>query len=222
MPPTRRRYRNEALNDFADKLPSERFGVIFDVGANIGQSTTEFVEVYPEARVFAFEPIAASFAELLEASRDLPNVVCNQLAIGPRPSSGVMKSVGTSTGNKIITGRPPGPDQEDVQIVRGDDFCAAHDIEHIDFLKVDTEGFDLDVLCGFQKMLATEDIDVLQVEAGVYAGSPRHVPLRRFTGYLEPMGYHLFGIYGAARDFRRLPVLARCDLVFISDAVVQR
>jgi len=39
--------------------------------------------------------------------------------------------------------------------------------------------------------LSTEDIDVVQVEAGMYAGSPRHVPFHRFTGYLEPMGYHL-------------------------------
>jgi len=108
-----------------------------------------------------------------------------------------------------------------VAIVRGDDFCEDRDIRHIDFMKADTEGADLDVLCGFLRMLSTEDIDVVQVEAGMYAGSPRHVPFHRFTGYLEPMGYHLFRIYGPMRDFRGMPVFARCDLVFISDAVVQ-
>lgn len=31
--------------------------VVFDVGANVGQSTKRFLDWFPDARIFAFEPV---------------------------------------------------------------------------------------------------------------------------------------------------------------------
>jgi FkbM family methyltransferase len=181
----------------------------------------EFAETYPDATIHAFEPITAAYDELVTAVQGLQKVTTHRYAIGSKPSTAVMKSVGVSTGNKIITGRPPGADQEQVEVINGDQFCEANGIPRINYLKVDTEGFDLQVLLGFQKMLAESAIDVIQVEAATFIDNFRQVPISRIIGYLEPMDYHLFGFYGPARDFRGLPVLARVDPVFNSRPVIE-
>ena len=45
-----------------------------------------------------------------------------------------------------------------------DGFCAEHAIDHINLVKTDTEGHDIHVMRGAQKMLESEKIDVYQFE----------------------------------------------------------
>jgi hypothetical protein len=45
-----------------------------------------------------------------------------------------------------------------------DNFCKTNGIDHIDFLKIDTEGNELNILKGARKLLETENIDVIQFE----------------------------------------------------------
>jgi FkbM family methyltransferase len=216
------RFRLAALNDFPTRLPQQPFDVVFDVGANIGQSTLELAAAYPEAAIWAFEPIGSAFEELTTAVATLDRVKPQNLALGATASVQVMKSEGTAGANRIILGRELQPDHEEVRVVAGDEFCATHSIEYIDFLKVDAVGFDLEVIRGFHGLLGRGGIDVVQVEAGIYPNHPRQVPLERFRGYLEPLGFHLFGIYGQARGHRGAPVLSRIDAVFISQAAIER
>lgn len=221
-----RRYRFGVLNDLPSKLPNQPMGLILDVGANVGQTSLELAEAYPEARILAFEPAAATFVELETAVGDLPNVEARQLGLAARAGEAVMLTEGASTGFKIVSpevlARRRGAASEEITVVSGDDWCASEGIEHIDFLKVDTAGYDLEVLRGFHGMFGAGAIDVLQVEAGMYADNPRQVAFERFRGYLEPLGYQLFGVYGQARGYRGLPVLARADVVFISAATIER
>ncbi len=54
--------------------------VAFDVGANIGQTTEVILEHYPNAQIFAFEPVSATFAAYKERFGNRQNVTPNQLA----------------------------------------------------------------------------------------------------------------------------------------------
>jgi FkbM family methyltransferase len=217
----RPRYKAGALNDFPTRLPNQQFEVIFDVGANVGQSALEFAAAYPDAAVWAFEPVPASYDALVKAVTALGNVTAIPDAMGALASTGLIRSSGTSPGNKLVSGGTQGPGLDPVSIITGDEFCATNDIAHVDFLKIDTVGHDLDVLLGFHHMLGDNAIDVLQVEAGTYIENRRQVPLERLRGFLEPLGYHLFGIYGQARGFEGLPVLSRVDAVFASTPALE-
>jgi FkbM family methyltransferase len=216
-----RKFKAAALNDFPAKLPSERFEVIFDVGANVGQSALEFAAAYPEADVWAFEPVTAAFDALVTATAALPAVRPVQTAMGALEGSAIMRSDGTSAGNKLLSGGAVAPGREEVAVVTGDAFCEENEVERIGFLKIDTVGHDLQVLRGFHHMLGGELVDVLQVEAAMYRDSTR-VPLERLRGYLEPLGYQVFGIYGQARGHAGMPVLTRMDVVFVSPATIER
>lgn len=43
--------------------------VIFDVGANIGQTASKFAQSFPKAKIFSFEPVTATFKQLRENTK---------------------------------------------------------------------------------------------------------------------------------------------------------
>ena len=61
---------------------------------------------------------------------------------------------------------------ETVDIVTLDEFCQTKRIDQINYLKIDTEGGDLEVLKGAANMLTEQRIDFVEVEAGIYQGWP--------------------------------------------------
>jgi FkbM family methyltransferase len=209
-----------ALKDFSTKLPNQSFDVIFDVGANVGQSTAEFVAAYPSASIWAFEPVTAAFEALVSSIPSGASVQTVQTAFGATDGEAVMRSEGTSVGNKLVATSTPAPGREVVSITTGDAFCAANGIDRVNFLKIDTVGHDLDVLRGFHGMLGSSTVDVVQIEAALFRETAR-VPLERVRGYLEPLGYHMFGIYNQARGYSGKPVLTRADVVFLSTPTIE-
>ena len=65
----------------------------------------------------------------------------------------------------------------------------------IDFLKIDTEGVDLDVLKGGQSLLQSGAIPFILAEVGFHPNDDRKVLFDEVRHFLMPFGYHLFGIY---------------------------
>jgi len=74
-----------------------------------------------------------------------------------------------------------------VKVVCLDDFCEANGVEYIDFLKIDTEGHELEVLRGAVKLIAKNRISLIQFEFNEMNVLPRvflrdfYQLLRRFT-----------------------------------------
>jgi FkbM family methyltransferase len=213
-------FERHKFRDFHKLLPRVEVRTIFDVGANVGKTVAQARRFYPESEIYAFEPVKASYEEMVSLiGPDDKGVHTFNAAVGARPGEGFITAEGTRPQNRLVEANSRRQTQP-VQILAGDEFCESHGIPRINFLKIDTEGHDLDVLRGFQKMLGEERIDLLQVEAGMTAGNNLHVPLDRFQGYLEPMGYSLFRIY-EQKGWRKVggPVLGFANPVFVSESV---
>ena len=56
--------------------------IIFDIGANIGISAIYFSHRFPDAKIYAFEPIKENYQLLLENTAGLKNVKAFQVAFG--------------------------------------------------------------------------------------------------------------------------------------------
>lgn len=111
---------------------------------------------------------------------------------------------------------------ESVTMARGDTFCAERAIEEIGFLKIDTEGHDLEVLRGFRTMLKAARIDLVEVEVSMNPENRRHVPFERAKSYLERFGYRLFLIHEQAREgAARGPIIRRANVVFCSARLIE-
>lgn len=155
-----------------------RPAVIFDVGANQGEWTLKFVEgMSNHLDVYSFEPLPNTYACLEQNLRasNFPASV-HPVNAGLGDSTGTVKMYvdvnnPTAGTNSLVqrNARAYGLSQKEVNgitVLRGDDFCADHSIDHIDFMKIDTEGYECSVIKGFVNMLRRRKIDVIQFEYG--------------------------------------------------------
>ena len=201
-------------------LPAFTPTTIFDVGANVGQSAIAFATAFPNAAIYSFEPIANTYQELVARTLALPKVRTFRLAFGQTPGQAPMLvNPNSSTASRVSVEAPrPFEHVEMVPMGTGDSFCAAHAITRIGFLKIDTEGHDLDVLMGFANMLTEKRIDLAEAEVSMNRLNTKHIALDRVKGYMESIGYSLFHIYDQTLDvaFSGRPILRRSNVVFIS------
>lgn len=219
-PATAEKIEPRQLATIAARLPGYQFRVIFDVGANVGQSAIGFAKAYPEAQIHSFEPVPASYAKLEEATRDIENITAHNFALGRAAEERVMQVSGTSPSNLIVEGAP-GEDLVPIRTEIGHEVATRLGIRAISFLKIDTEGFDLEVLLGFRPLMPA--IDFIQVEAAMNIHNRRHVPFRVLEDELRAMGFHLLHIFeqNARRIGAGIPILRRCNPLFVNARLVE-
>src|SRR5437867_13004736 len=139
------------------KLAATPAPLIFDVGANRGQTIEQFRRYFERPLIHAFEPGRSAFAELQRRSAGISDLVLNNTALGARAESrsfldndhddmsSFLEPSVTAWGE--IKSRYP------VDVITLDDYCEARGIGRIDILKIDTQGFDLQVLAGAQRLM---------------------------------------------------------------------
>jgi FkbM family methyltransferase len=217
----------DLFGDIRNCLPRAKVSTVFDVGANVGQSAKEFVKNFPDSQIYCFEPVEEVYRKLQAELRSHTNVRTFQFALGARAGQRQMVLQGPPEMNFL---QPEGADLsvydeadlEQVSLQTLDDFCQKQGITHIDFLKIDTEGADLDVLKGTESMLDSQEVDIIQVEAGANWQNQRHVGFEYFSKFMAQRDYCLFGIYEQVNEWpTEAPNLRRMNPIFISDRIVK-
>ena len=218
----------EPAQDISRFLPIFQARTVFDVGANLGQSAILFLAWFPESKIYCFEPVGETFSQLQKNFMGNNRIDFFHLAFGHTSTKGKMLLKGKSemfTLSKMQEMEASGYDAcrtEEVEVATIDEFCRAKEIDRINFLKVDTEGGDLDVLRGAEHMLIEQQIDVIQVEAGMNQKNKWHIPLEILKTHLESKDYYLFGIYDQVNEWpTNEPHLRRSNPIFISRRVVE-
>lgn len=124
-------------------------GTMIDVGAHVGNSLLPFAK--KEWSIFAFEPDKNNRKELVTNTSNLSNVQIDTRAVSNEDN--LELDFFSSNVSKGISGLSNFHDSHKktdvVKTVTLKTFCQQNKIEDISFLKIDTEGFDLFVLKGF-------------------------------------------------------------------------
>jgi FkbM family methyltransferase len=203
-------------------LPAFRPTTIFDIGANAGDTTEILAERFPEARVHAFEPIPSAYRQLQERMRPYRQVRCHELALSDRTASTWMEVPDNTRLARIVSTPQGGQSAIQVRTMTGDAFSDQERITRIDFLKVDTEGHDLDVLRGLESMLVGQQVGLIDIEVGFLSDSDRQVPLGVVQAHLGGLGYLPFWLHERTLDlyFSGRPMLRRVNMVFVSRQLV--
>ena len=113
--------------------------------------------------VHAFEPTSGTFSYLSEKFKGSELVSLNKVAMSDRSGEAEFFVVGDLEGTNSLL-RNEGTTVEMVRTLRMDDFLAAEQIDHVLFVKSDTEGHDLNVLLGAVETFQKGRIDVWQFE----------------------------------------------------------
>jgi FkbM family methyltransferase len=194
-------FSKEIARYFDDRAPL----VIFDVGACEGEDTIRLKRRFPNACIYAFEPLpenATKVQQNLETYR-VSDVEVFQLALSDRPgrtefyvSSGhpdhIPRTEDWDYGNKSSSLLPPKEHtmlspwvQFDrtihVQTQRIDFFCDKHSIDRIDLMYLDVQGAEIMVLRGagdYVKRTGAIWMEVGAIE--LYEGQPLKNDVQRF------------------------------------------
>jgi FkbM family methyltransferase len=120
---------------------------ILDIGANIGAAAVFLATTYPKAIVYALEPASTPFDLLKQNVESLANVrifPCGLLSEDKRVS--LFQGRNDSVESSIFpTGRTSG-DCETITLRSAPHFLAEQGIDHVDILKLDTEGCEVPIL----------------------------------------------------------------------------
>jgi len=204
--------------------------VVFDVGANDGRTILRLSGQLGHPRILAFEPVSSTYGTLLERTAHLPNVRAFQLALGAASGTHEIYLNDIDAMNSLSPGWTAAPKgTEIVRVKTVDEVMAEQGIDFIHLLKVDTEGFDLEVLKGADEALRASRVAIVQVEVGVEQLPKEFPSLEDVRRHLEARRYFLYGIYNQCRTRARPPegwpedelagysaeVLAYCDALFI-------
>lgn len=203
-------YEAAYLRELQRFLPLTRRRTLLDVGANIGTHSVAFARTFAE--VHAFEPnpmLWPSFERHVELNK-LKNVRLHKIGLGEQDETLPFYlteydnlGLGTAAVDQVYD--VPLRQAGTIRVVNGDAFLAASGIGAIDFVKIDVQGLEMQVLRGLTATLAEHRPYVwLEVneptlkDAGSLAGLSR----------LVPFPAKLFKFEHAQRGFRNTVTIA--------------
>ncbi len=164
------------LDEFAfqcNYFKNSSVSVIFDLGANNGDITQRYLDLFPQAIIHCFEPVSASFFKLKSKFKDNPRVILNNFAISNEVGTSklfINKNIDTSS---LLESKEIGlgcdknlklNEVQEIQTTTIDHYSRLNDISLIDILKMDIQGGEFSALIGSEKMLSSQKINLIYFE----------------------------------------------------------
>jgi FkbM family methyltransferase len=194
--------------------------VVVDVGAHNGRWSEAVLALAQPERLVALEPTPASFASLQARLGSDPRVVLHEVAAGSEPGTAELNLMTMTSFNslrrpsEIIEGvySTVSASTATVRMTPLDDLLST--LERVHLLKIDTQGFEDEVLSGAGETLRKTEaimIEVMFVEH--YVGDQL---FHQLDATLRGAGFVLFdlGNFTRARDRR----LLWCDAIYLNPA----
>lgn len=170
---------------------------IFDVGANVGQTSIDYAAHFPTAAIYAFEPIKSTYEKLCSNTQHLPQIKSMHLGIGNTfesleisllPETNAQQN---SLNNKSKDNEP----KEIVHVNTIDNLMEELHLTEIDLLKIDTEGFEMNVLSGAQSTFQKNKIKMVYIEIGFAKANNHNTNFLEIYSKMEELGFIFYGIY---------------------------
>ena len=165
-------------------LVQRRFAprVIYDIGANAGTWTLLARTICPQAEVHAFEPLEALHTAYHARAASVGRATLHGIALGPATADRTMYVHHFADASSFIPLAPaeaskwPGHLREErvVHVHALDEYAASHGLPPADLLKLDVQGFELEVLKGAPSTLANASAVISEVSfREIYSGQPQ-------------------------------------------------
>lgn len=185
--------------------------ILFDIGANEGQSITRFKNIFKEFEIHSFEPNFQAFKSLKDNYGNYDNIFINNLAVGEKKEKKKffetkktthssfykineksewirMRSKEHNTSIKGYTER-----SREVNIISIDEYCETNSISKIDLLKIDTQGYEEQVLSGCYNLIKNNSVDLIETEIMLDDVYDRNISIYDLEKFLKD-SHKLIGI----------------------------
>lgn len=193
-------FQKHVINNKYISIP--RDAVIFDIGANIGAMTLKFAQKAPNGRVYAFEPTDYAYKKLIKNISLNPGlkerITPVQKFFGKKTTTiHGMKAYSSWKINKKVNQAHPfhgGSIRSAVNIsaISIDDFCRENDIKRLNLIKIDTDGYEYQVLQGAQKtLLELSPTIIFEIGLSQFNEYNVKVKFEQFLDFFLSKGYRL-------------------------------
>ncbi len=215
-------HRKRIFNFFKKNKNKFKFKLIIDVGSNVGEYTELFKNINKNIEVVCFEPQKKIFNNLKKNLKNYKKIKFYNLAIG---SYNTYKNLNTNLGSSYISSfsnfnkkskyykvRNSLLNQSDikkyekVKVVRLDSFKEFKK-KKIDLIKIDVEGYEIEVLKGMGKILKNTEMIMIEIhKSNMYLNyNPKKIET-----FLKSNGFKMI------KDFK-FPFLGWSDKIFIKN-----
>lgn len=200
-------------DEIIPKIIIKKNPVIFDVGANKGQSIKRFMRLYKNPEIHSFEPLYKLYIYLKD-NFDFKNVKIINKALGS--VSGSKKIFLNNIGNygamtsfyKLIKNSKYHKNyikvnefsnklnevSEQVSVITLDSYVKKYSISSIDYLKIDVQGWEAEVLKGSKKALRAGIIKNIELEFMMSDAYNFNHSISNFDSTLKENNYKLIAI----------------------------
>lgn len=191
--------RNENIN----KKFIQRFlppnPIIIDAGAHVGGDSIDMCRLFAGSTIHAFEPVPDIFKLLKHNTRKFNRIHCHTIALSNQNGEQVIHvSSGASDGSSSflqpkehLTDHPDVFFNKDITVKTQtlDAWAAQQQLDHIDLLWLDMQGFELEVLKASSVILPTVKAIHMEVSTrATYEGVPLYHELR---SWMEERDFHV-------------------------------
>lgn len=201
--------------------------IIFDVGACVGDVSLIYRGLFPNSKIYAFEPYGKAFNDLIFKTKE-KNIEAINVALGKEdglasfninaafPTNSFLDS--HEDGNRVWddAGMLTTIDKQMVEVLTIDVFVQSRGIERIDILKMDTQGTEYDVILGAVNFIKDDKIKMVYTEI---ITMPTYIGQRHLDEVLKLFrenNFSLYNIYG--QSYTKDKKLRQVDALFIHDS----
>ena len=218
------RFRVAASTEHDAVLSASPVDLVVDVGANRGQFSLAARHFHPEARIVAFEPLASAARVYRHIFQRDERVLLHATAIGTVKGKTAMHRSGSEDSSslfpigEIMEELSPGTGAigtEEVSVAPLTDFLSPQDLDCRALLKIDVQGFELEVLKSAAPLL--KYFDYIYVEASFipfYVGQPL---AHDVISYVSSQGFQLAGFMNPYFHPKTAQAM-QSDLLFVNPA----
>ena len=170
----------DAIHSFLIKQSENKSKVFFDVGANTGQSIERFLKIHNNSHIHSFEPTPELFNQLNIKYSSFKNIKINNCGLGNTNSKLIFNTYKDHKINsfnsiekeskfgksRMLNSKSNDKNFEkkiEVNIGTIDKYCEDNQINHIDLLKVETQGTEDKILEGAQGLLKKNKVCIIEL-----------------------------------------------------------
>jgi len=195
---------SDAYSEQQRLLSNKKVKIIFDIGAADGRTSEHYHQLFPNATIYAFEPLPKSFQKLKDFASDKKYIIPMNFAVSDNIGESQFHISSLDDASSLLKGVKTGSSFDrhhefkktiNVKTITIEEVCKMFNIKEIDIVKMDTQGAELMALHGAKSLLMSKNISLIYSECQfihLYKNSCQFYELNNF---LDTIDYKLFNIY---------------------------
>ncbi len=216
--------KNDAFNEQKRLLSKIDVKVIFDIGAADGSSSIHYNYLFPNATIYAFEPLPQSFNLLAKTTNENKLIIPLNYAVSDKIEEVDFHVTALDDSSSLLQPSVTGSSFDrhhrlnkkiKVQTTTLDSIVKAYKINHIDLLKIDAQGAENLIFKGAENLLNNLEIELIYCEVSfitLYKGSAL---FHEICSLLEKKRYKLFNVFNI--EHNQKGQIAWGDALFVKE-----